>query len=331
MAPLDIIIPTCNRPRKLARALRSIQEQTLPPARVLVMDNGSNPGTPETVKQAEREARGRHAVEYHRSRPFSVYAALAAGIEAATTDWIIILDDDDFLRPHRLEEDTLMASTVPSDTVLIQHAFLRVDYVGRRVWWHDAHANKLNLGFALQLKGFGPCPSFTFRRSAALKGASFAEEDGWFDYNLIATLLANGKAQGHASLGYVMDDTRQAGRFTSKSGTKQARMALLHWSRHGHLAASIHPDPMKIKKALESEAAFYLGKGLGWAAFHGDLTGLAHSHPLAAIQGILAEIRSNHFSWLPFPLRGSQARTFAGLRASAPDLMQWIEARHIEE
>lgn len=85
---ITVIIPTCDRPALLARALASVEAQTAPPARVIIVDNGHQPAPvhgPERLAVSRLRAPARCGVSRARN----------AGAEAADTPWLAFLDDDD--------------------------------------------------------------------------------------------------------------------------------------------------------------------------------------------------------------------------------------------
>jgi glucosyl-dolichyl phosphate glucuronosyltransferase len=93
---LDVIIPTRNRSRLLARAIESLLAAPAPPGlhvRILVVNNGSTDATPALLEWMTARHRGRIEVINERRRGKS--RALNAGISAATGDLIGMIDDDE--------------------------------------------------------------------------------------------------------------------------------------------------------------------------------------------------------------------------------------------
>lgn len=98
-APVSVIIPVWNRPESLARALESLSRQTVPPADVVVVDDGSRepvtlPAMADThfpVRLIRRPENGGPA------------AARNSGLAAAGYEWIAFLDSDDTWLPDSLE------------------------------------------------------------------------------------------------------------------------------------------------------------------------------------------------------------------------------------
>lgn len=91
-----VVMPAMNREGMIRRALQSIQQQTVAPAEVIVVDDASDDATADVaeplatkvVRLAQRSGSG---------------PARNAGIEAATSTWIAFLDSDDEWEPAHLE------------------------------------------------------------------------------------------------------------------------------------------------------------------------------------------------------------------------------------
>ncbi|AGM41617.1 cell wall biosynthesis glycosyltransferase [Spiribacter salinus M19-40] len=85
---ITVIIPTCDRPARLARALASVSAQGVAPAQVVVVDNGRTPTQPIALEELE--------VSTTRA-PVRCGAAQARNIGAvlAQSEWLAFLDDDD--------------------------------------------------------------------------------------------------------------------------------------------------------------------------------------------------------------------------------------------
>lgn len=86
---ISVVIPTHNRAHTLCRALDSVLAQTLSPAEVIVVDDGSTDATPQLLKTTYPEVialrQNNRGVSHARNR----------GIAAARNDWIAFLDSDD--------------------------------------------------------------------------------------------------------------------------------------------------------------------------------------------------------------------------------------------
>jgi len=96
----SVVIPTYNRAGHLAKAVQSALDQTYPPHKVIVVDDGSTDGTTSAVAGLRN---GAAPVRYLRQANQGVAAARNRGILAADGDWIALLDSDDIWLPHKLE------------------------------------------------------------------------------------------------------------------------------------------------------------------------------------------------------------------------------------
>lgn len=92
---VGILIPTCNRPDFLRRALASALHQSHEDVDVLVIDNGSADGTAELMAEV-RDSRVRYVVN---ETDLGTVGSVAKGIAllAESVDWCTVLGDDDFL------------------------------------------------------------------------------------------------------------------------------------------------------------------------------------------------------------------------------------------
>jgi GT2 family glycosyltransferase len=98
-APLfTIVIPTCDRPDALARALQSVRQQSDARWTVIIVDDGRTPVALPEVYAARPE------LQLIRTRGrIGAPAARNLGMASAKTPWIVFLDDDDELLPDFLK------------------------------------------------------------------------------------------------------------------------------------------------------------------------------------------------------------------------------------
>jgi GT2 family glycosyltransferase len=94
---VSVIIPTWNQSSLLASVLASLRQQTIAPAEVLVVENGS---TDDTIAIAERA--GARVLALGQNRGFA--AAVNAGILESRSHWLFILNNDVDLNPDWLEK-----------------------------------------------------------------------------------------------------------------------------------------------------------------------------------------------------------------------------------
>lgn len=107
MTNISVIIPTHNRADLIARSLDSVLAQTFMPDEVIVVDDGSSDNTCELV--ADRYPEVRLLDQGNKG----VSAARNAGIDAATGDWLCLLDSDDSWQPEKLEKQVEALNTQP--------------------------------------------------------------------------------------------------------------------------------------------------------------------------------------------------------------------------
>jgi len=94
---ISLIIPARNAARYLRDAVASAAAQSLPPAQVVIVDDGS---TDDTLAVA-RSLGG--PVEVMTQPHAGAAAARNVGLERATGPWVSFLDADDLLHPTKLE------------------------------------------------------------------------------------------------------------------------------------------------------------------------------------------------------------------------------------
>jgi len=103
-ASISVVVPTFNDVGRIGDALTSIVQQTLPPAEIVVCDDGSDDGTEQFVHEfAARQERG-PAIRYMRLPGHAgVVAARNEGIATASGEWIAECDSDDVWVPTKLQ------------------------------------------------------------------------------------------------------------------------------------------------------------------------------------------------------------------------------------
>ena len=104
---ISVIIPTYNRKKTLARAIQSVINQSLSPFEILIIDDGSNDGTEEWVKENFQN------IKYIYQNNRGVSSARNIGIKNANGDWIAFLDSDDEWLPNKLHEQVKAIESNP--------------------------------------------------------------------------------------------------------------------------------------------------------------------------------------------------------------------------
>src|SRR5262249_49724588 len=102
MAPLvSVVMPAFNVARTIARAVGSIQAQTLADWELIVIDDGSTDGTRQLIEGiASADLRVRLLTREHGG----IAAALTTGLSTARGEFIARMDADDESMPDRLAE-----------------------------------------------------------------------------------------------------------------------------------------------------------------------------------------------------------------------------------
>ena len=94
--PVSVVIPAYNRPEMVRRAVTSALSQSpCPPAEVIVVDDCSDDNTGDAAARA-----GARVIRHDVNRGEG--AARNSGVDAATQEWVALLDSDDEWRPDLL-------------------------------------------------------------------------------------------------------------------------------------------------------------------------------------------------------------------------------------
>lgn len=105
---VSVIVPAFNAGQTLAATLASIHAQSLAPAQIVVVDDGS---TDDTAAIAEAGALA--GSELIRLANSGVASAMNAGLAAARGEWVAFLDADDLWEPDCLQSQLAHVSAKP--------------------------------------------------------------------------------------------------------------------------------------------------------------------------------------------------------------------------
>lgn len=106
---ISVVIPTYNYGHFIANAISGVLSQSLAPAEVIVVDDGSTDDTEDVVREFGEK------VEYVRQENGGVCSARNAGVAHSTGDLIAFADADDVWLPEKLEKQ---AAKFAADTEL---------------------------------------------------------------------------------------------------------------------------------------------------------------------------------------------------------------------
>ena len=94
---VSVIIPIYNDEKYLEQCLDSVIKQTYKNLEIILIDDGSTDRTPEICEQyRERDSRIR---VFHKKNG-GVGSSRNAGLAMATGDYVLFVDDDDFIYPE---------------------------------------------------------------------------------------------------------------------------------------------------------------------------------------------------------------------------------------
>lgn len=127
----SVVVPLYNKGPHIERAIRSALSQTLPPAEIVVVDDGSTDGGFEYVAGLRDDRIRLH----RRTEPGpGGYAARNLAIERATSEWIAFLDaDDEWLPEHLAGLASAIESSDRSDgRIVCAFTGYRIAYDGGR-------------------------------------------------------------------------------------------------------------------------------------------------------------------------------------------------------
>jgi rhamnopyranosyl-N-acetylglucosaminyl-diphospho-decaprenol beta-1,3/1,4-galactofuranosyltransferase len=129
------VVVTYNRRELLRECLHAIQEQSVAPGRVVVVDNASTDGTPELLAGEFPQ------IDHLRlARNEGATGGFHEGMKRAAAgrpDWLWILDDDTIARPDALERLLAGADRAPDGPAPA--------LLSSRVEWRDGRAHPMNM------------------------------------------------------------------------------------------------------------------------------------------------------------------------------------------
>ena len=109
MKPVSVIIPVYNEEKTLRRTVQSVLNQTLTPAEVILVDDGSSDGSSALCDELARQHPCIHVIHMDDE---GVSAARNRGLASAGSQRVTFLDGDDAMEPDMLEKlSALMDST----------------------------------------------------------------------------------------------------------------------------------------------------------------------------------------------------------------------------
>jgi glycosyltransferase involved in cell wall biosynthesis len=110
---VSLIVPTFNRAPLIGETIESLLTQTVAPAEVIVVDDGSTDDTAAVVNRYGARVRY-HRVENTGSSNVGPSAARNVGVSLAASPWIAFCDSDDLWLPTKLERQLRLHTLCPT-------------------------------------------------------------------------------------------------------------------------------------------------------------------------------------------------------------------------
>ena len=119
---VSVVVPSYNHAPFVAAALRSVFEQTRPPARLLVIDDGSRDGSPQVIETALKDCPFPCELVARENR--GLCATLNEGLAKTGGRYFAYLGSDDLWLPGFLEARVALLEARPRAVLAYGHAYL---------------------------------------------------------------------------------------------------------------------------------------------------------------------------------------------------------------
>lgn len=175
IASVSVIIPAYRAARTIARALQSIAAQTVLPAEIIIIDDGSDDGAIEAAEKMSSVLPG-VGLKTFRQDHKGAGAARNKGVQEATSTYVAFLDADDEWLPEKLERS--LQEIAKTGSVLVSHNYIMRDSAGRETTVLKCDKNFLAPGDAyvnLYCKGYIATSAVVARRDAVIAAGGFDE------------------------------------------------------------------------------------------------------------------------------------------------------------
>jgi glycosyltransferase involved in cell wall biosynthesis len=133
---VSVVIPAYNAQACLRETLESVLAQSRPADEIIVIDDGSQDAT-ETVARSFGDR-----IRYIKQQNTGIAGARNAGIHAASSEWVALLDHDDLMLPRKLEVAMRVAES-RADLMVVYSSFTFLYSDGMRHEMPSFPASKL--------------------------------------------------------------------------------------------------------------------------------------------------------------------------------------------
>lgn len=174
MPRVSVIIPTCQRPIPLRRAIDSVLAQTFQDFELIIVDDASDDSTGHVVKSVPDTRI--HYIRHNTNKGGS--AARNTGVKNARGEYLAFLDDDDEWLPEKLAAQCEVLDHSPAEVGVVYTGYFRIDRVSGKIVSQRIPKKKGDLYDALHLEN---CLGST---SSVLVRKECFEKVGFFDESL---------------------------------------------------------------------------------------------------------------------------------------------------
>src|SRR5271163_820867 len=168
---VTVVVPHFNRPDFVREALLSIQNQTVKPSEVLLVDDNSSP-----ENKAKLTDLSGLATIITTPKNLGLAGARNFGAQNAKGEWLAFLDDDDLFLPDKQERQIRYLEANPNAKAL-GGGLTMVNAEGREEYWGSKPTRQLTLAHAL-------CFTATMSQALMIRRDFFLELGG-FDSRLV--------------------------------------------------------------------------------------------------------------------------------------------------
>jgi hypothetical protein len=200
---VTVLMPVYNGEPFLKDAIGSILRQTYREFELLIIDDGSTDGTPNTLAESQRRD---SRIVVHRQANQGLTATLNRGLSVARGTFIARMDQDDVALPTRLAKQVAFLSDRP-DVAILGTAYWLIDQKGRHVDLKRFPTSDLHIRWTNLLAPAFAHPTVMLRRDLLLENglwydSAFPDVE---DYDLWRRVLRHSRG---ANLGEALLDYR---------------------------------------------------------------------------------------------------------------------------
>lgn len=220
MTRISVAMTTCNGAKYIAEQLLSISAQTHLPDELVICDDRSDDQTLETIETVLADVPFTVEVVSNPER-LGVVANVEQAIRRTNGDIIVLADQDDVWRPHKLARLAEHFATRPQTSAVFSDAEItdqRSQPTGKRLWSSVGFAGRRRNRWAIDPVGVllqgNVVTGATLAFRASLKGAILPiDRSGWHDLWIAILAAAMGRidALDVALLDYRVHDHNAAG------------------------------------------------------------------------------------------------------------------------